>query len=490
MVLLAACTRDAAEPDGNSARTADPAVEARMKAAAAPVAPAWTVDATPAAASPPALTVHTAHAAPARAIVDSDAPPHLRPLLPPAAALAEAAAALPVALRDAAPATDGADDADLARTAHWWAAGAVFRWHEIARELTARRHLNSSMSSRMLTALAVAQHDAALAARRASLAGGESIDEARSAAVGAGNVERRNSVSQEAAIAYASLAVLREIFPQESRFLEQNALAHVGSRVWSGANSGAEIGAGRDLGIAVGRAAVERLRGDGAARANAPRVERQPDKWYSEKQTLPGWSNVKPWVMKSADQFRAPPPPAIDSAEFAQALAEIRRYSSQRSAEQLAIATFWNLGVGGISVPGMWGQVALQHAARERWSELRTARMMMVLNVAMHDALLASWETKYHYLVPRPSMRAPDIDEPLGLPSHPSYTSGHSAFSGAAEGVLKAAFPAHAEDFHRMAEEASASRFFGGIHYRFDGDQGLIQGRKVAELALGTHPLG
>jgi membrane-associated phospholipid phosphatase len=354
------------------------------------------------------------------------------------------------------------------RTARWWAAGAVYRWHEIARELTARHHLNSSHSSRLFAALAVAQHDAALAAAL------ERTD-AASAAV------------QDAAIAYASVAVLAEIFPGERRFLEQNALAHVASRV--GAAAATEAGRGRALGQAVGDRVVAHLRADGAAGAREPRVAQQPGKWYSNKQTLPGWSRVRPWVMDSADQFRAPPPPPVDSEEFRRALEEVRRYSARRSAEHLAIAAHWNLGVGGISVPGMWGARALQDARAAGWSELRTARLMAVLHMAMFDACIASWETKYHYLVPRPSMLAPDIDEPLGLPPHPSYTSGHSAFSGAAQAVLSAAFPPLAEQFSALAEEASASRFFGGIHYRFDGDQGLVQGRKAGALALQRHPL-
>jgi hypothetical protein len=110
--------------------------------------------------------------------------------------------------------------------------------------------------------------------------------------------------------------------------------------------------------------------------------------------------------------------------------------------------------------------------------------MLALLNMAMMDACIASWETKFHYLVPRPSMRDPAIHLPLGLPAHPSYTSGHSAFSGAAEGILSSLFPPAADELHRLAEEASASRWYGGIHYRFDGDAGLTQGRAVAAWTL------
>ena len=98
----------------------------------------------------------------------------------------------------------------------------------------------------------------------------------------------------------------------------------------------------------------------------------------------------------------------------------------------------------------MWDQVALDLAAASGYSEARTARTVALLNMAMMDACIASWETKFHYLVPRPSMRDRAIREPLGLPAHPSYTSGHSAFSGAAEGILSAIFPESADEMHRL----------------------------------------
>jgi hypothetical protein len=73
---------------------------------------------------------------------------------------------------------------------------------------------------------------------------------------------------------------------------------------------------------------------------------------------------------------------------------------------------------------------------------------------------------------------------PLGLPAHPSYTSGHSAFSGAAAAVLSYVLPDKAAELNALAEQASASRWYGGIHYRFDGDEGLRQGRAAAALAI------
>ncbi len=363
--------------------------------------------------------------------------------------------------------------------------GAVRRWNEIARGLIAGRHVNSGNSARILAAFAVAQYDAAVAARRlAERFGQKTADAARLAEFGRGQVEHYGYPSQEAAIAQASADVLAYFFTGDQIFLQQNELAHSQSRIWMGAAMPSDIEAGRTLGRAASAAAIAWLRADNANQANNGRVNEQPDKWFSQEQTLPGFGRIKPWAMRSGEQFRAPAPPAVGSPEFAAALAEIRGYSDRLSAEQLAIAQYWNLGVGGVSVPGMWDQVALDLASAAGYSEARTARTVALLNMAMMDACIASWETKFHYLVPRPSMRDRAIREPLGLPAHPSYTSGHSAFSGAAEGVISAMFPQSADEMHRLAEEASASRWYGGIHYRFDGDAGLQQGRQIAAWVL------
>jgi membrane-associated phospholipid phosphatase len=372
------------------------------------------------------------------------------------------------------------------RTSRWWSAGGVRRWNEIARHLLTTWQTNSGYSARILALLAVAQYDAALAARRAAERfNRDASDPARLALFGTGMVAQYSYPSEDAAIAQASLEILREFFPaEEGIFLEQNALAHVQTRIWMGAARHSDVEAGRKLGSGAAAAALAWARNDGIEQVNDGRVGSQRDRWHSFAQTLPGFGRLRPWTMRSGDQFRAPPPPDVHSDEFADSLAEVRTYSDRLSAEQLAIAQYWNLGVGGISVPGMWDLVALDLAFRAKHGELQTARTLALLNIAMMDACIASWDTKYHYLVPRPSMRDPGIREPLGLPSHPSYTSGHSAFSGAAEGILSVLFRDAAAELHLLAEEASASRWYAGIHYRFDGDEGLKQGRAVAAWVL------
>ncbi|MGZ3898577.1 MAG: phosphatase PAP2 family protein, partial [Flavisolibacter sp.] len=71
-----------------------------------------------------------------------------------------------------------------------------------------------------------------------------------------------------------------------------------------------------------------------------------------------------------------------------------------------------------------------------------------------------------------------------GLPNFPSYISGHSTFSGAAAAVLSYLVPERAADYQAMANEASMSRMYGGIHYRSDCQVGLVVGKNVGNYAI------
>ena len=109
---------------------------------------------------------------------------------------------------------------------------------------------------------------------------------------------------------------------------------------------------------------------------------------------------------------------------------------------------------------------------------------MALLNMALMDASIACWDTKFLYFNPRPSQVDSRIKTVTGLPNFPSYTSGHSTFSGAAATVLGHLIPGKAAEFTAMAKEASLSRLYGGIHYRSDCEQGLICGQRVGGFAV------
>ncbi|MFN8805191.1 MAG: phosphatase PAP2 family protein [Bacteroidota bacterium] len=123
--------------------------------------------------------------------------------------------------------------------------------------------------------------------------------------------------------------------------------------------------------------------------------------------------------------------------------------------------------------------------ANARWREVRMARAFALLNMALHDAGVGCWETKYFYFNPRPSQLDPSIKVKTGLPNFPSYTSGHSTFSGAAAAVLSFLFPANSQQFNDFAREASLSRLYGALHYRVDCEMGLAHGTKIGSYTIG-----
>ena len=73
---------------------------------------------------------------------------------------------------------------------------------------------------------------------------------------------------------------------------------------------------------------------------------------------------------------------------------------------------------------------------------------------------------------------------PIGLPNHPSYPSAHSCGTGAWVTVLADAFPSERPALAAYAQEASISRLYAGIHYRFDLEAGEAIGRAAGRLAL------
>src|SRR5262249_11169111 len=160
--------------------------------------------------------------------------------------------------------------------------------------------------------------------------------------------------------------------------------------------------------------------------------------------------------------------------------------------------------------PGHWNQVA-QAVARDRGTSLaQNARLFALLNLALADAGIASWDCKFKYNVWRPieAIRKTDPRAPaetrgdpewtplLATPPFPSYTSGHSTFSGAAAAVLANFFGTDNvrftissdglprvwrsfASFSAAAAEAGRSRIYGGIHWEFDNADGLAAGRAL-----------
>jgi membrane-associated phospholipid phosphatase len=339
---------------------------------------------------------------------------------------------------------------------------ASLRWNLLARTLVATHRTDPPYASRLYALLSVAQNEAVARAH--------------------------GSVREHFAVVGASLTVLLHFYPDAAALLE-GAAAEDRAAHPAGHALQEHIADGEQLGRAAAAAVLEQASTDGSDQSWTGEIPVGPGKWFSsavppQPPARPYWGTVRPWLMTSGDQFRPPAPPGFGSPAFDEALAEVRWLSDNRTPEQLEIARFWADGPGTATPPGHWNQIASDLIAKHRLTERRATAVLAVMNKAVMDAGISCWDAKYAYWLIRPSQADPMITLPVGLPNFPAYTSGHSSFSGAAAEVLAYFFPRERESLRAMAEEAAMSRLYGGIHYRFDSERGLEQGRAIAQLAV------
>jgi membrane-associated phospholipid phosphatase len=373
--------------------------------------------------------------------------------------------------------------------AEFWSAGATIRWNEIVRNLIARHRSDHPMAARVLALVSVAQYDALVVAWRHM----DNFRRRRPAQVSRElaplwpEADLPSYPDDQAAVATASAAVLSHLFPGEGGYLERRAAEQLEVRQSSGARFPSDVHAGAEIGRAVAAIVIARAESDGAESATTPSFEPRPGAWSSAANRAPVrplWGSAKPWLMATSSIFRPRPPPPPGSREFQVALDEVAKFSRTRTPEQARIAALWADGPGSYTPPGRWNKIAIDILRDEGRSEFQIARVLAFLNMALFDASVACWDAKYHYRSIRPSQADPSITTPVGLPNFPSYPSAHSAFSAAAAGVLGYFSPERQKWLDEKAAEASISRLYGGIHFRFDLEGGAWQGRQIAKLAV------
>ncbi|MEK6571570.1 MAG: vanadium-dependent haloperoxidase [Bacteroidota bacterium] len=383
--------------------------------------------------------------------------------------------------------------AQITDTANFWNMGASVRWNEIARSLVIKDSLNFNpvKASRIYALVSVAQYDALVATWNNKYFYNRpppsEFDRAMVPLVASTGTPAYPS--EHSAVAAASVAVLTYIYPAEAVFLTARLREEEESRMWAGVSCRSDILAGDTLGRIVAQKVIGRALTDHSDAVWTGTAPTGPGYWFSSENPpqpplLPLWGSVRPWLMTSGNQFRPSAPPAFRSPEFNSALSEVRQIADNRTPERLRIARFWADLAGTFTPPGHWNEIACNLITGRRVNELRSARALALMNMAIMDAGISCWDAKYAYWLLRPPQADPAITTPIGLPNFPSYTSGHSTFSGAAADVLGYIFPDQAVSLEAMAHEASISRVYAGIHYRFDCETGVVVGQMIAQLAI------
>jgi hypothetical protein len=307
--------------------------------------------------------------------------------------------------------------------------------------------------------------------------------------------------SEDGVLCGVTVELLKLLFPTEIAYIDTKADEEKLYRIISGANVRSDVEAGIILGRKIAAKFIALAASDGAGAAiGTPALWAQLETqtaatgetpWKSldlpvRPPMLPLFGKVKSFLMTPAMVVasRPIPPPSTKSVEFAKELAEIKKFSQDNSKKKMDIVTFWADGVGTYTPPGHWNAIATEAFVDENYSEVRWARNMALLNIAMMDAAISCWDAKYTYFNPRPSQMDSSIKTTTGVPNFPAYVSGHSTFSGAACIVLSHIIPAKSTGFKAMAKQASDSRLFGAIHYRSDCEKGLILGETVGGFAV------
>ena len=239
----------------------------------------------------------------------------------------------------------------------------------------------------------------------------------------------------------------------------------------------------------------------------------------------PGWATVTPFVLSDSAQYRPVPPYLVTGKNYATDLNEVKALGadgtttpSSRTADQTEIALFW---VG--TSAGQWNRITRTISATAGLDLWTSARLFALLNIAMADGVIASWDANYAYNQWRPitAIRSADTDgnpntqvdptwTPLfTTPPWPQYDSVHSVQAAAAGQVLirvlgtdSFAFAActltlpggNCDDptptvrsytsFSQAVNEAGVSRVLVGSEFRKSVVEGLRHGSKIGNRAV------
>jgi hypothetical protein len=236
----------------------------------------------------------------------------------------------------------------------------------------------------------------------------------------------------------------------------------------------------------------------------------------------PHWRTIRPFALDSASQCMPGRPPVFSlnkNSIYYKSLLEVKNTVDSLSEEQKHIADFWDdnpfkMNVSGhvmfatkkFSPPGHWMNIVGIAAHKAKADFTTTVYAYAMTSIAMFDGFISCWDEKYRSNYVRPETvinekLSGDWHPYIQTPPFPSYTSGHSTISAAAAEVMTDIFGdkisftdtsllefgianREIKSFRDAAREASISRLYGGIHYRFDLDTGSLMGKKIGQIVL------
>jgi hypothetical protein len=375
----------------------------------------------------------------------------------------------------------------------------------------------------------------------------------------------KNNPEMEAAMMQSAHDTLCELFPSQVPYFDADLAADLGAMPPGQVKD-------KSKGIALGRnvaAAILSMRSNDDSDDPEPLIgagftpSLLPGFWREDPISLKKialgafWGEVTPFTMTAPDQFRAPVPPALDSTEYTDAYNEVKAIGGDgivtpttRTPDETLAGIYWAYdGTPSLCAPPRLYNQLTEHIADIMGTSsdpVKLARLLALVNVAMADAGIAVWESKYYYQYWRPitGIRESDLGTgptgvgdgnpdtigdptwtPLGAPASnsdgpnftppfPSYPSGHAGFGGALfeilrdfygtdniaftftsdelngvthdnKGNVRPLLPRSFTSLSQAEEENGQSRIYLGIHWEFDKTEGIAQGRNVGDWVFG-----
>ncbi|TCM40373.1 vanadium-dependent haloperoxidase [Kribbella sp. VKM Ac-2568] len=243
----------------------------------------------------------------------------------------------------------------------------------------------------------------------------------------------------------------------------------------------------------------------------------------------PTWGEVKPFALRSAGQFPVEPPFALGSKRYTADFNEVKRLGgdgittpSARTADETQMARFWVE-----SSPLLWNRLARQLATTRHLDLWQSARLFGLLDMALTDGYISTFDVKYKLLFWRPvtaiqlaatdgnpnTAADPTWTPLVPTPPIPDHDSGHSVEGGAAAAVLRGFFktdrmsfslcsftalpgstctdanPAirHYTSFSQASNENAHSRILVGFHFKHATTEGVKHGTKIGQLTVHSY---
>ena len=262
--------------------------------------------------------------------------------------------------------------------------------------------------------------------------------------------------SVQAAVAAAARTTLDHYLPDQQATVDAEYNAYIATLTGDVAD-----------GVALGNAAAQDIialrTGDGLNAATpsyggiGPILPGQWQLQPGQSVQTPWLATMRPFLLEQPSQFRAPPPPALDSKQYAKDLNETEAYgalnSTVRTPDQTAIAYFW-VGFNVNQYNTTMQTVVSQHGM----DLVDAAHLFAMGNIVTTDAGIACYDSKFFYQAWRPitAIRNADKDDNpdttadptwqslLGVPGHPEYPSQHGCFTSAFADTLASAL--HTKD--------------------------------------------